>query len=120
ARALRTDALAHNLGALEEFETLGHPRGISMAASNAGLGYDFLGQPERALTLHRRSLEIREQVGDADGLVAANIHLAHTLTDLRRYDEAEAHLERASELVADRSLMLQLGVVEKWVRLEEA
>ncbi|MCA1798412.1 MAG: diguanylate cyclase [Xanthomonadaceae bacterium] len=120
ARALRERALAHNLDAARQFEEMDHLRGLSMAVSNAGVAYNLLGDHDAALPLHHRALEVRQRVGDHDGRATSHLHLAQSYIPLERFDEAESHLETASELVVDRSLMLQGGVAEKWVELEEA
>src|SRR5690606_31272985 len=102
------------------FERLEHPRGIAMAADNAGTGYTLLGEPAKALPLHRRSRELRERIGDSDGLLTSDLYLATALIGIGSYREAEQHLDRASSAVVDRSLMLRAGVAEQGVRLEEA
>jgi diguanylate cyclase (GGDEF)-like protein len=120
ARTLREQARTHSLSALEEFEAIDHPRGLAMAASNAGVAAGLLGDHGEALRLQARSLAVAERIGNRDGVVSSRIQLAMSYTALGRHAEAEASLRAADELVEELAPALQLGVAEQWVALEEA
>lgn len=120
ARSLRQEARRYNLKALDQFEALDHPRGLAIAAGNAGAAAALLGDHESALALHRRALPVREQVGDREGQATTHLHIATASIPLGRFAEAESNLRAAEALTPETGLTLRLGIAEQWVALEEA
>lgn len=120
AHRYNTELGDHNRRALALFEQLGNPRGVAYAAANVGLSHDRLGQPELALPFHRRALEARQNIGDRHGVINSLVTIAASLTALQQYDEAEAALLEAEQLLPDSHLSLRVTVLQPWVQLEEA
>jgi eukaryotic-like serine/threonine-protein kinase len=106
-RALETkgeheQALAAQRTSLEIFERLrGRDDLLTMQAlNNIGVLYDRMGRPELAHREYARVLSVRrERLGDAHPSVANSLgNVGAALTQLGRFDEAEAHLRAALKI----------------------
>ncbi len=112
--------LGMNERALALFTELGNERGKAYALSNIGLALDRLGQPQRALVEHERSLALRRQVGDVFGIANSLLSIVGTKSALGRHAEASATLDEAEAVIPAESYNLQKEVAEHRVRIAEA
>ncbi len=119
-RAFNEQLRDYNQQAMDLFAELGNRRGVAYAASNVGLAHDRLGEPAVALPFHERSLAVRREVGDVHGTINSLVSMAAALTALRRFDDAETHLQEARELLPEGNPTLHLSVAEPAVQVAEA
>ncbi|HEY9748064.1 MAG TPA: tetratricopeptide repeat protein [Allocoleopsis sp.] len=64
-----------------------------------GLVYEALGQYDRAIAMHERSLELQRQLGDRQGEGAALSNLGIVSARLSRYDQALAYYQQGLQLL---------------------
>jgi adenylate cyclase len=76
---------------------LGHPMGEAITLGSLANHYQRLEQFDTALVYNERILVLLERIGDPFRLAAAYINTGEILTRMKRYDEAEDHLNKGIE-----------------------
>ena len=76
----------------------GYAYGEGIAFNRLGNAYDRLGQCDRALDAHQKSLEIRAAINDKNGVASSLSNLGSIYTQLNQRDEALACYERSLAL----------------------
>ena len=79
------------------FESLGDRRGIARLNVNLAHAYHRLDRHHEALECSEAAVRILDEVGDAEGFVAASINSAATLTSMHEFERAERHYENARQ-----------------------
>ncbi len=79
-------------------EKTGDRRGLSHATNNLALALIALGDRERGIDLHERSLELKRELGDLQGESNSLHNLAEACRQGGRLKEAIAHAERAAAI----------------------
>jgi tetratricopeptide (TPR) repeat protein len=98
------------LRARELFETSGHHQLAARLDSNLAYAYFRLDRHVEALNCSERALAVLEHTSDREGILAATINSAVTLSSMHRFDRAEAYFERALRLATELN-------IPAWVRL---
>ena len=88
-------SLDYFLRALMIFEDIEKEEEVAATVMVIGDVFSQWGQNEKALRFFERSLSIHELLGDYEGVLVSENRLAQTLMALRKYDEAQEHLQRA-------------------------
>lgn len=99
-----TAAIREALALAEELE-LGNTVSYGTTLINAATGYRAFGKAEEALPLYRKARALYESAPNTDSGLLAGLYnnMAVTLTELRRFDEAEPLFRQALDLVSAQS-----------------
>ncbi len=95
-------SLDYFLRALMIFEDIEKQEQVAATVLMIGDVFSQWGQTEKALRFFERSLGIHENLGDHKGVLLSENRLAQSLMTLRRFEEAQSHLERAL-VIADEN-----------------
>jgi diguanylate cyclase (GGDEF)-like protein len=114
--------------ALRHVERSGDPLALSPVLGSLAALYNDRGEPNQALTMARRALEIDEAYGNRSGVALGALEAGRALIDLRSYAEADAQLSRALALahemqqsyVAARARLYLALAAEQRGRIDEA
>jgi tetratricopeptide (TPR) repeat protein len=98
------------LRARELFEASGQHQLAARLDSNLAYAYFRLDRHVEALNCSERALAVLEHTNDREGILAATINSAVTLSSMHRFDRAEACFERALQLATDLN-------IPAWIRL---
>jgi CHAT domain-containing protein len=96
--------------ARELFDAMGERRLIARLDCNLAYAYFRLDRHEEALNCSERALAVLEQTNDREGILAATINSAVTLSSMHRFDRAEAYFRNALHLATELE-------IPAWVRL---
>ncbi len=102
-------SLDYFLRALMIFEDIGKEVEVAATVMMIGDVFSQWGQTEKALRFFERSLAIHENLGDHEGVLRSENKLAQTLMTLRRFDEAQTHLERALRIADENNAFTLLA-----------
>lgn len=120
ARNYNGELLDYNQQALELFTELGNQRGIAYAESNIGLAWDRLGEPQRGLDSHQRSLALRREIGDVHGVTNSLLYMAASYLSLDRIDDAQVAVDEAESLLPEGNQGMLLDVLARRAEIDEA
>lgn len=98
------------LRARELFESSGQHQLAARLDSNLAYAYFRLDRHVEALNCSERALAVLEHTSDREGILAATINSAVTLSSMHRFDRAEAYFERALQLSTELN-------IPAWIRL---
>jgi tetratricopeptide (TPR) repeat protein len=108
------DAVAFGTRAIALAERLGEPGLLAHALNNVGTSKTFLGEVESGVADLERSLTIALTHHFDDHSARALVNLVVTLTELKRYANAEAVHAQAAEFFAHRDLDSYRDYVAGW------
>jgi class 3 adenylate cyclase/tetratricopeptide (TPR) repeat protein len=89
------DQATHSWRALELYEQLGDPEHESAVLNNLGMFAYFDGRWDDAVALYERAGECSDRAGRPADRALTDCNVGEILSDQGRFDEAEAHLQRA-------------------------
>ncbi len=92
------DAEHWRLRALEISEGLDYYAEMGSAFNGLAALYNMRGDRLRAIEFAERGLQVREMVGDVEGMSRSHSNIGATMLNLGRWDDALPHLERSLEL----------------------
>lgn len=112
-----TRAAANYASATEIFEGLQDPEGLSTNLHNWATCFQRT-DPEMALALLSRALEIRERMGDEKMLASTHASIGATLLSMERFSAALPHLRQALTFARHADVLVeQLSVYENLATL---
>lgn len=93
---------------LSENEKLSFLKGKAVLLNNLGLVYKNLGDYKKALDYCKKSIKIKEEVGDANNLYYPLTSIAEILMKLGMYEESQNYLFKALKIAEEsKNLILQ-------------
>jgi tetratricopeptide (TPR) repeat protein len=89
------DLATYSSRALELYEQLGDPERESAVLNNLGMFAYFDGRWDEAIALYEQAAECSDRAGRPADRALTDCNVGEILSDQGRFDEAEAHLQRA-------------------------
>ena len=83
------------------FEETSDDKRLARLDVNLAHAYHRLGQPRQALECSERAIPVLEQIHDTEGLIAASINSAVTLTAMHEFERAEQRYRVAMNLASE-------------------
>ncbi|HWK02055.1 MAG TPA: histidine kinase [Puia sp.] len=84
-------SIENNLAALQIYEGLDNPHGISLCYNNIGVDYFYLLEYDKAIENYQKALALRKIEGDKFGIGSDLDNIAMVYLDLARYDSADSY-----------------------------
>ena len=70
---------------------------MAISLGNLGNCYRSLGRVEEAIAKHQQSLEIKEEIGDLQGVAISLHNWGNALRNLEQYSEAKNKIQQARQ-----------------------
>lgn len=80
------------------------------ALNSQAIGYRLLGESEKAISNYQESLALWQELGDAENQGKVHLNMGIMAYELRRYDEAERHLQQAVEFLEALNLVKLIAI----------
>jgi predicted ATPase/class 3 adenylate cyclase/Tfp pilus assembly protein PilF len=111
-------AMQHTRTAMAYWQEIGYSWGVAAALSNLGILESVSGNWQAAYNSIKRSLDLRQKMGDVDGVAITNHNLGHLLRNIG--DDAQAEVHYRDSLAVSRPFQMNWHAANSFVGLAQS